>query len=215
PGARVVAGGPLAPHHPVLARADPVEERVARRPHLGARADGGVEREVLRAQVGVDVPLHREEVVLRILLLAAIADQGRGAQVDPELDPVRLLVGPVEERAVAAELAYGVARLAAAVAVDEPAAGRRDVAQVAARVAGRELELRVGGGGGGGGGQRGGGRRRGGEHLQLHRAPSRIQRSMSAMSASGSGRSGGIARGTSTPVSRYMRRERSGWPGST
>src|SRR6185295_1148572 len=91
---------------------------------------------------------------------------------------------------------------------------RRVVALVAADVAGGELELRVGLGPPGHG-EDAGHHQEGAESHQLFCAPSRIQRSMSSMSGSASGRSGGMRCQTPSPRSMKMSLESSGRPGFT
>src|SRR5262249_62318889 len=108
------------------------------------------------------------------------------ADVAAEGEPRRRGPQAVEEAAVAAERDR-IPRLLAAVAVDEAAAGGREVALVAAHRAGLELELRVGAGDG-----RGERNEKGERAHQSSLAPARIQFSIRQMSASGIAWSGGI-----------------------
>src|SRR4029079_16502161 len=98
-----------------------------------------------------------------------------------------------------------VAGLGAPEVVEQPAAVGREVARLAVIAARRELKDRVR--------ARDPRAREHDQEAQSHSAPSRIQRSIAAISAGGSGRSGGIV-WLKLPRSHAISGDVSGWPGS-
>jgi hypothetical protein len=146
---------PIRPYQPsspgVLGPLDVVLARQDRRRRLALLGDGHAQvgDDLHRALIdlAVELDLHREGG--RAEATAAVRRAGREPDVAAQVEPVGQGGGAVEERRIAAP--GGVVFLGQlAVDVEEPAAGRRQVARATGLLAG-ELVLRVGVGDGGGG----------------------------------------------------------------